>query len=84
MPDEQPIPDLARAQYISEEGVLELLLGDDRQRPWTMHELILEIGDRVPVEDAINNLHGAGLVHKTSDDFVLAARPAIYYHQITR
>jgi hypothetical protein len=83
MTSEQPTLDLPRAEYANEETVLDLLLGDERQRPWTLHELALDIGSQAIAEDAIDNLHAAGLVHKTSDGFIFASRPAIRYHQIT-
>jgi hypothetical protein len=60
-----------------------LTLGDDVQRPWTPHEMALEIGSNAVVEDTIADLHAAGLIHKTSDGFVFATRAAIRYHQIT-
>jgi hypothetical protein len=83
MPDAQPTPiDSEQAEYATDETVLDLLILGDSQRPWTIHELALEIGSQPVVEDAIANLHAAGLTHKTSDGFVFAARPAIRYHDI--
>jgi predicted transcriptional regulator len=83
MPDEQPTPiDSEQAEYATDETVLDLLILGDSQRPWTTRELALEIGSQAVVEDAIANLHAAGLVHRTSDGFVFAARPAIRYHDI--
>lgn len=84
MPDEQPVSVPERARYANEETVLDLLLGDQHQRPWTLHELALDIGSSGLVEDAIDNLHAAGLIHKTSDGYLFASRPAIRYHQITQ
>jgi predicted transcriptional regulator len=83
MPEQQPTPnDSEQAEYATDETVLDLLIRDDSQRPWTTRELALEIGSQAVVEDAIANLHAAGLIHKTSDSFVFAARPAIRYHEI--
>ncbi len=83
MPDAQPTPnDSEQAEYATDETVLDLLILGDSQRPWTTHELTLEIGSQVVVEDAIASLHAAGLIHKTGDGFVFAARPAIRYHEI--
>lgn len=81
MPD-QPTSVPERAQYANEETVLNLLLDDQQQRPWTLHELGLDIGSHSLVEDAIDNLHAAGLIHKTSDGFLFASRPAIRYREI--
>jgi hypothetical protein len=84
MPDEQPtLNDSEQAEYASDETVLDLLILGDSQRPWTTRELALEIGSQPIVEDAIANLYAAGLIHKTSDGFVFAARPVIRYHEIT-
>ena len=83
MPDAQPTPlDSEQAEYATDETVLDLLILSDSQRPWTIHELALEIGSQPIVEDAIANLHAAGLIHTTSDGFLFAARPAIRYHSI--
>jgi hypothetical protein len=64
--------------------VLDLLVDDENQRPWTVDELWLEIGSAPVVEDAINNLQAAGLVHKTSDGFIFASRAAITFEQLRR
>jgi hypothetical protein len=84
MPDIEPtpIPHQPRAENATAHTVLDLMLGDDVQRPWTLHELALEIGSTMLVEDAIAELHGAGLVHKIADGFVFAARPAIRYTEV--
>ncbi|MGH2852704.1 MAG: hypothetical protein ACRDLF_00725 [Solirubrobacteraceae bacterium] len=83
MPDAQPTPiDSEQAEYATDETVLDLLILGDSHRPWSLHELALEIGSSAVVEDAIANLYAAGLVHKTSDGFVFAARPATRYHDI--
>ena len=83
MPDQQTTSVPERARYANEETVLNLMLGDQHQRPWTPHELGLDIGSHSLVEDAIDNLHAAGLIHKTSDGFLFASRPAIRYREIT-
>jgi len=84
MPDIEPTPTphSKHAEHATANTVLDLMLDDDVQRPWTIHELALEIGSTIVVEDAIAELHAAGLVHKTSDGFVFAARPAIRYTEI--
>ena len=84
MPDVEPPPahDPKRAEHATAHTVLDLILGDDVQRLWTLHELALEIGSTMVVEDAIAELHAAGLVHKIADGFVFAARPAIRYTEV--
>jgi predicted transcriptional regulator len=83
MPNEQPSPDTPdRAKHATDGTVLDLLVEDENQRPWTLDELGREIGSSVVVGDAINNLQAAGLVHRTSDGFIFATRAAIQFEQI--
>lgn len=84
MPDEQPTPETDPAEYATDETVLDLFLYGDSQRPLTLHEIGLEIGSETVAADAIANLHAAGLIHKTSDGFLFASRPAVRHHDITR
>jgi len=67
-----------------EEAVLDLLVGSDSHRPWSEHELALEAGDATATADAIAGLRATGLIHTTSDGFILATRPAIRYSQLIR
>jgi hypothetical protein len=57
------------------QGVLSSLLAEDR--PWTVEEMIREKGDRLDVEDAIAELHGAGLVTRINKRVICASRAAI-------
>jgi hypothetical protein len=59
-----------------EQAILALLVVPGVQRPWSMHELTLEIGDRIAVEDCVRQLRGYGLAHR-SGDFVWASRAAL-------
>jgi hypothetical protein len=61
----------------TESIVLLLLTTSDNDRPWSVEEVIRELGDRNKAIDAIANLHAAGLVHCTGDDFVWPTRAAI-------
>lgn len=61
----------------SESTVLLLLTADDSDRPWSVEEVIRELGDRNKAIDAIANLHGAGLIHCSEDDFVWPTRAAV-------
>jgi predicted transcriptional regulator len=60
---------------ITPQGVLSSLLAEDR--PWTVEELIRENGDRIAVEDALAELHAAGLVNRINKRVVCASRAAI-------
>ena len=81
MRDEQPIPDPddeARIDWL----VLDLLIGKDEQRPWSIEEIVREHGHRQNALDALNRLEGAGLIHRTKDGFVSASRATIRYTEI--
>jgi hypothetical protein len=47
-----------------------------------VEEVVREHGDRVQALDALARLHGAGLIHRTTDDFVWATRAAIRAEEI--
>jgi len=59
-----------------ERAILALLLGADEQRPWSVGEVELEIGDRIETLDGLAALHRAGLIH-CCGEFVFAARAAV-------
>ncbi len=77
-PNHPPIDGEAHAEW----GVLNLLIDEDNQRPWSIDEIIRERGNRLDALDAIDRLHATGLIHKTGDGFVFATRAAIRYSQI--
>jgi hypothetical protein len=56
--------------------VLLLLTLSDASRPWSVGELVLEIGDQFSVEDALTRLHSSGLAHRCGE-FAWATRAAI-------
>jgi hypothetical protein len=62
-------------------SVLGLLLREDPGRPWSVDEIVLEIGDPIKAHDAICRLTGAGLVHRL-DKFVFATRPAARFDHL--
>jgi predicted transcriptional regulator len=82
MPDEQPSRPPADKAAGAEWIVLDLLLDHDEQRPWSVEEMVREIGRPVDVADAVDALHGAGLIHRTTDGFVFATRAAVRFSQI--
>jgi hypothetical protein len=53
-----------------------LLTVRDEQRPWSIHEINLVIGDELDTRDAVRNLQGAGLAHEIGG-FVWATRAAL-------
>jgi hypothetical protein len=59
-----------------ESAIHALLVVADEQRPWSVHEVELEIGDPAGVEDALTRLHASGLVHRCGG-FAWATRAAL-------
>jgi hypothetical protein len=68
----------AESKVRTESTIMSLLLVHDDQRPWSTEELIREIGREIDTRDAIADLHGVGLIHRTTDGFVFATRAATH------
>jgi hypothetical protein len=83
MSHEQPNDPATRAAT-SEWLVLDLLLHEDTQQLWSADELARELGSQLGTHDAIDNLYGAGLIHRTSDGFVFLTRAAAHFHEIAQ
>lgn len=62
------------------QAVLAALTAEDR--PWTVEEVIREFGGRVPAEDALTELHAAGLVNRINKRVVCASRAALRAEQL--
>jgi hypothetical protein len=73
---ENPSLSLADEDRKIDTGILGLLLGPDRQRPWALTEVECEIGDPVATADSVRRLHAAGLAHRLGG-FIWASRAAI-------
>jgi predicted transcriptional regulator len=65
----------------STQSVLASLMTEDR--PWTVEELIREHGNRVAVEDALVELHAAGLVNRINKRVVCASRAALRAEELS-
>lgn len=78
---EQSTPDPPEDDRI-ERAVFMLLTDCSEQRPWSVRELELELGDPVDVADSLCHLQGAGLVHRCGD-FVWATRAALYAERVS-
>jgi hypothetical protein len=77
MPEHEPEDfDPAAESDRIEATVLEVLVGSEGSL-WSVAELGLEVGDELQAIDALEALHRAGLIHRTSDGFVFATRAAI-------
>jgi hypothetical protein len=75
MQDESTLT-VAEREDAVDKAILALLLTPEEQRPWSVHEVELEMGDRLAAVDSLARLHGAALVHRCGD-FVFASRAAI-------
>lgn len=82
MPDENPTLSPAESEQMIESGILDRLIYPSDQRPWSIDELIRDIGQRLGVTDAVAKLHGLGLIHRTSDNFVFATRAAVRANEL--
>jgi hypothetical protein len=79
---DQPIgPDAEPTCDEAERVVLSLLLDSEFSGPWSMQELVREIGSELRVAVALLSLHGAGLVHR-SQEFVWATHAAARFSQL--
>lgn len=65
----------------SERAILGMLLIQDEQRPWSVHEVELEVGDHIETVDGLSGLHRAGLIHRCGE-FVFATRAAVRAQQL--
>lgn len=59
-----------------EQAMLATLVSTEGHRPWSIHEMELEIGEHIAVIDGLRHLQSAGLIHRCHD-FVWATRAAI-------
>jgi hypothetical protein len=82
MPDQEPTPEPSVCDSQTQSAIMTILLVHHDQRPWATDELIRDIGRRQDVLDAIANLHGAGLLHRTSDSFVFATQAAVHMDRL--
>jgi hypothetical protein len=82
MPDENPNDDDRLQQFDDiERDTLYMLTDPDGQPLWSVADLGQEM-ERPDIVDYVRRLHGAGLIHKTTDGFVFATRPAFRLVQI--
>jgi hypothetical protein len=68
-------PELLDPNHI-ERTILDLLTNPDGQRLWSVEEIGREIENLVKAKDALAALYRAGLIHRTSDNFIFATRAA--------
>jgi hypothetical protein len=59
-------------------AIQSLLLFEPSVGPWAIDELVREIGDHIDVDDSLQRLHRASLIHRLDDGFVFASRAAAH------
>ena len=64
-------------------AILGLLIKKGVQRPWSVREVELEIGDPVEVADSLARLYGVGLIHRCGE-YVWATRAALAAEAISQ
>jgi hypothetical protein len=67
---------VAEREDIVDKAILALVLTPEEQRPWSVHEVELEMGDKLDTIDSLARLRAAGLVHRCGE-FVFASRAAL-------
>jgi hypothetical protein len=64
-------------------ALLQLLLGDEHQRPWAEDELARAVSLPGDVRDGLRRLRASRLIHRWND-LATASRPAVRFHEITQ
>lgn len=82
MPNEQPtLRERDDIDAVQRDILYLITEPEDNQPLWTIQDLAREMDDRAVI-DKVNELHRAGLVHRTSDGYVFASRAAIRHIQL--
>jgi hypothetical protein len=66
----------AHDDALTDGSIMASLLADDAQRPWTVDEIVREIGDELAVADGLARLYRGGLIHRL-EGYVFATRAAL-------
>jgi hypothetical protein len=77
---EQPTLTPAEREGQTDAAILGLLINDGNHRPWSVDEIVREIG--WDTTDSLNRLYGAGLIHR-QEGFVWATRAAVMVDEIS-
>ena len=83
MPETQSTPESEPVLAHTERDVIYLLTDPEGLRHWSVAEVGREMEDEGDAADALRALERAGLIHRDSDGFVFATRPAIRFRELT-
>ena len=64
-------------------ALLQLMVGDEHQRPWAEDELACVVGVPGDVRDGLRRLRSSRLIHRWND-LATASRPAVVFHEINQ
>lgn len=84
MPDTEHNP-ITEEEDRNDWAVMERLLSEGDQRPWSADELVRDRDTRAKPEDvidAIKRLSGIGLIHRTADGLIFPTRAALHLDRI--
>jgi hypothetical protein len=82
MPDQRSSTE-SEAHALLDQAVLNLMLGQERQRPWSEAEIARMLSTPGQVPASLKRLRTAGLIHRWND-LATASHAAVYYHEITQ
>jgi hypothetical protein len=81
--ESESVVDVAEQDDRIDRALLGLLLRSGPHGLWSLEELGREIGDSLYVQDAVNRLHGQGLIHRLGD-FVFVTRAAARVEELAQ
>jgi hypothetical protein len=77
---DQTIPEAAEPMDLADQDLLTTLTDDERQRPWSLDELVRQCGP--DARESVGRLQRAGLIHRHGD-YVWATRAAVRARELS-